>query len=362
MAKGVVIAGGGISGLALAWALRRRGMRARVFEPASRPGGKLQSDRVDGFLVEYGPQGFGFRDPAARALVDDLGLGPQLVQASDAARRRCVLVEGELREVPVSALPFARSGIAPVGTKARLLLDLALPRGTTARGGDESVASFGRRRFGERGAERLFFPLVSGLYSGDPEVLSLPAAFPSLARLERESRSVLLGALRSLRAGVDGPRLASFREGIGTLALALAAKLGSELELGVAVADVRPAGSGWRVVLDEGGRRRELDCDAVALTMPAHAVGAVVGGVEPAVAAIVGRIPYAPVVMVHLGYRCADVPRLPHAYGFYAPSSEPSRLLGAVFTSEIFPSHAPAGTALVACRMGGAREPGLLGQ
>jgi len=110
------------------------------------------------------------------------------------------------------------------------------------------------------------------------------------------------------------------------------------------------------------GGRRELECDAVALTMPAHEVGAVVGGVEPAVAAIVGRIPYAPVVMVHLGYRSADVPRLPHAYGFYAPSSEPSRLLGAVFTSEIFPSHAPAGTALVACRMGGAREPGLLAQ
>jgi oxygen-dependent protoporphyrinogen oxidase len=360
--KRILIAGAGISGLALAWSLRRYGIAAEVFEASTRAGGKLQSDRSEGFLVEWGPASFGFRDPAAAALVSQLGLEEQLIAVSSAARRRGVVVGDAVMPVPISPLSFARSRVGTARAKARLLADLALPKGPTSHGEDESVAEFGRRRFGEVGAERFFFPLVSGLYSGDPEVLSLPSAFPSLARMEREHRSVLLGALSVVRRAMLGPRLASFCDGMRTLPEALARRLGDDVHLGVAVVSIKSSGSGWRVGLQRGGERSEVEADAVALTIPSHAASPVLQTVDLSLASIVGRISYAPVAMVHLGYRRDDLPRLPQAYGFYTPSSEPCALLGAVFMSVLFPSHAPAGHSLIACRMGGAREPDLLGR
>lgn len=358
--KRVVIAGAGISGLALAWALRRQGVSVRIFESEARPGGKLRSDRIDGYLVEAGPQSFGFRDPAAWALVEQLDLEEELVHASSAARRRGVVADGRFQQVPTSPLAFARSGTVPPAAKARVLLDLALPRGPAGRGEDESVAEFGRRHFGERGAERFLFPLISGLYTGDPEVLSLRSAFPRLADLERDHRSLLLGALSDIQEAALGPKLATFRDGMGTLPTALARELGADLWLGTPVVGLRPHQSGWRVTVQERSGRTEVDADAVALTVPSHAAGALLEGVDAGLAAVVGRISYAPLAIAYLGYRRADVPQLPQAYGFYTPSSETCALLGAVFSSELFPGNAPREHRLIACRMGGSRDPDLL--
>ncbi|MBI5545881.1 MAG: protoporphyrinogen oxidase, partial [Deltaproteobacteria bacterium] len=157
-----------------------------------------------------------------------------------------------------------------------------------------------------------------------------------------------------------GPRLATFRDGMGTLTETLARQLGASVKLGVAVVALQSSGSGWRIAVREAGVAGELEADAVVLAIPSHAAGPVLETLDPGLGAIVTRIPYAPVAMVHLGYHREDVPRLPAAYGFYTPSNEPSPLLGGVFTSELFPGHAPTGSAFIACRMGGAREPDTL--
>ncbi|HEY3449741.1 MAG TPA: protoporphyrinogen oxidase [Myxococcales bacterium] len=359
--KSVVIAGAGISGLSLAWALRGYGIGVRVFEADSRPGGKLKSDRIAGFLVETGPQSFGFRDPAAASLVADLGLDDRLLRATGAARSRAVVADGTLHHVPLSPLSFARTPLLPVAAKVRLLCDLALPRGPTSLGDDESVAEFARRRFGARGAQRVFFPMVSGLYTGDPELLSLSAAFPRLAALEKQHRSVLLGALAGLRASAFATQLATFREGMGTLTAELGVRLGRDLALKASITSIRSSGSGWDVHVLRGVHREVVHADAVALTAPAHALGPVLETEDPALAASISRIPYAPIAVAYLGYRQSDLPRLPKAYGFYTPSTEPNGLLGAVFTSALFPLHAPAGHHLIACRMGGSRQSEILG-
>ncbi|MGC4115527.1 MAG: protoporphyrinogen oxidase [Myxococcales bacterium] len=358
--KTVVVAGAGISGLALAWALRGYGLDVRVFEADARPGGKLKSDRIAGFLVENGPQSFGFRDPTAASLVADLGLEDRRIRATGVARNRAVVADGRVQSVPLSPLSFARSPLLPMAAKVRLLCDLALPRGPLSHGTDESVAEFARRRFGARGAQRIFFPMVSGLYTGDPELLSLDSAFPRLAGLEKTHRSLIVGALASLRASSFTTQLASFREGMGTLTGELARRLGKDLVLNAAVTSLRPSGSGWDVHVRRAGKREVVHADAVALTAPAHALGEVLEGLDEGLAAHVSRIPYAPIAVAYLGYRQADLPQLPKAYGFYTPSTEPSGLLGAVFTSSLFPTHAPLGHHLLACRLGGSRDPQVL--
>lgn len=349
--KQVLIAGAGISGLALAWALEQRGVAVRVLEAEALPGGKLRTASAEGFLCEWGPQSFSFRDPAAEALVRALCLEDRLVVGGRDSLRRCVVVAGRLEDVPASPLSLARSPLLPWHAKARALLDLALPRGPSARGDDESVAAYARRRLGAAAAERLFFPLASGgLYAGDPELVSLPSAFPAFARLERERRSLLCGLFA---AASSGPLIATFRGGMGELPAALASALGGALHLRVKLRAVRERGGRLVASAEESGRAVEAEADALALALPAHAAAPALAELDRGLAGTLEVIPYAPVALCYLGYRREALPPL-RRYGFWVPPSERSPLLGGVFTSSVFPNHAPPGSSLVALRLGGA--------
>lgn len=355
----VVVAGAGVSGLALAHALRARGIEPLVVERERRAGGKVRSEPTGGFLCEWGPTGFGGRDPAVAALVRDLGLEGRLVPASPAAARRGLAVGGKVLPVPASLAGLLRSRILPPGAKLRALGDLILPKGPSARGEVESVAAFAERRLGAVAAERFVYPLVSGLYAADPRDVSLADAFPSLAAMEREHRSLLLGFARARRAAAPGAGLTSFRGGMEELVRALAATLGDRLRLGVALRRIERREGRFRLQVDDGGRAEELVADAVVLALPAHAAAPVVGTLDAALAGALGAIPYVPVTLVHVGYPGGALARPLDAYGFFVPPSEPANLLGAVFASAVFPGRAPEGHALVSARLGGARRPDL---
>jgi len=357
-----LVAGAGISGLALAHALAARGVEPLVVEADAQVGGKIRSERDDGWLWEHGPAGFIDRDPAVRELLAALDLAPRALPASEAARRRCVASGGRLLEVPTSAAQLVTTPLLPFFAKLRALADFVLPRGPIAAGRDESVAAFARRRLGPTAAAQVFYPLVSGLYAGDPDAISLPASFPWVADLERRHRSLIVGAAREVLAARRrgaGARLLSFEDGVQTLPRAIALRLVERVRGGVEVKRVEPAPGGFRVALVDRGREEEALFPAVALAVPAHAAAPVVAGFAPALADTVGAIPYAPVTLVYAGFRRAGFARPPDAYGFLVPPGEPSRLLGAVFASCVFPARAPAGHELVSCRLGGARHPEL---
>jgi oxygen-dependent protoporphyrinogen oxidase len=237
-----------------------------------------------------------------------------------------------------------------------------LPRGPSALGADESVAAFGRRRLGRLAGERLLEPMVSGLYAGDPEQISLPAAFPLVAAMERDRRSFLLAVREEFAkaAASTAPQLASFREGLGELTSALAARLGGDLQLGCCLRRIARKGATFDVTLEEHGRSRCLAATAVALALPADAAQALVGPVDEMLAQTLAGIPYVPVALVHLGYPVAALARPLPAYGFFVPPSEPLQVLGGIFPSQFFPGRAPAGCHLFSVRTGGARHPEAL--
>jgi len=355
----VVVAGAGISGLALAFELRRLGVPVVVAEAEARAGGKIQSERRDGYLCERGPASFLDRSGELAALAQALGIEDRWLPAGDAARRRLVAAGGRLHAAPGTAGGFLASRLLPWSAKLRATLDLVLPRGPAAAGGDESVAAFGRRRLGRLAGERLLEPLVSGLYAGDPEQVSLPAAFPRVAAMERDRRSFLLAMRAELgeATGPGAPRLASFREGLGELTAALAARLGEDLRLGCRVQRLEARASGFHVTLAEGGSTRTFPAAAVALALPAHVGTSLIAPIDETLPAVLAAIPYVPVVLVHLGYPGSTLPRPLPAYGFFVPPSEPLRVLGGVFPSQFFPGRAPDGFHLFSVRTGGARHP-----
>jgi oxygen-dependent protoporphyrinogen oxidase len=358
----VVIAGAGISGLALAFELRRLSVPVLVLESEARAGGKIESDRRDGYLCERGPASFLDRSGDMAKLARALGLADRWLAAGDAAERRLVAAGGRLHDTPASAAEFLASALLPWPSKLRAAADLLLPRGPSAAGEDESVAQFGRRRLGRLAAERLLEPLVSGLYAGDPERVSLPSAFPLVATLERERRS-FLWAMRAEAARTrdpQRPRLASFQTGLDELTAALAARLGEDLRLGHQVQSVGKDGRGYEVVVSERGLTRTVAASAVVFALPAHVGTTLLGALDERVGEALARIPYVPVVLAHLGYPASALPRPLAAYGFFVPPSEPLRVLGGIFPSQFLAGRAPTGFHLFSVRMGGARHPEAL--
>lgn len=358
----VVVAGAGISGLALAFELRRLGVPVVVFESRDRAGGKIESDHRDGFLCERGPASFLDRSGALTAMAKAVGIDAAMVYAGDAAERRLVVADGTLHDTPATIGQFARTELLSWSGKLRASLDLVLRRGPSAHGRDESVAAFARRRLGSQAGERLLQPLVSGLYAGDPERVSLPSAFPLVAEMERKQRSFMLAMRKELAKGrtPKAPRLASFARGLDVLTSALAASLGADLRLGARVVGLDKAANGFSVSVDERGKTRSLLASAVVLAVPAYVAGPLIVGVDVMLAEPLAQIPYVPVSLVHLGYPQSAVRHPIDAYGFFVPPTERLRVLGGIFPSQFFTGRAPDGFHLFSIRTGGARHPEAL--
>ena len=357
MSQDVLVVGAGIAGLSLAWALERRGLAVQLIEATARPGGKIHSERSGGYLCEGGPISLSIEPPEVSALLADIGLEGRLQRARPG--RRGVFVGG-LGALPVPESLAELAAFRPLRPwdKLALLRGLWPGRGRRGSSEDESLVAFGRRRLGRRASETLLFPSLPGAYAMDPEKISVRAAFPWLADLGRA------GLLRTF---FDGPRrgvaLASFPGGMEELPRALAGALGDRLLLGSPLRSLRRRGRRWVAVVESRGATHEIEADAVALALPAHAAVAVVAPLDPALAAVLASIPFAPISLVQLGFARPAAAAEPQAaplaiHGLYAPSAESSDLAGAAFPSAMFPDdRAPAGHALAVARFGGARRP-----
>jgi oxygen-dependent protoporphyrinogen oxidase len=352
----IVIVGGGISGLALAHRLQQRAadVDAIVLEERSRLGGVIDSQRRDGFLIETGPNGFLDNKPFVRSLCRELGLGDHLVAASEAARRnRYVFLDGRLRLLPNSLASFLTSDALSWRTRFLLLAECFRP--PRRKDGDESIDAFVRRRVGPELAETLADAFVTGIHAGDPKLLSVAAALPRLAELEREHGSVLRGMSRSARRRGEPPspprRMWSFREGLKLLIDALAAQLRFVPLTGVSVRTVRrvPDGS-WRVQSDG---REVWDADAVVLTCPADQQAAILADEDADLAGAIDAIPYNRIAVVALGYRVADVHGPLDGFGYLSPQRQRRDVLGVQWCSSIFPERAPPGLVLLRALCGG---------
>lgn len=348
----VAVIGGGAAGLAAAWKLRHEGAHVTLFEASGRCGGVIRTRRAGDWLIEQGPNSMASPPDAVEAMLAALGLADRRVTAHPDARRRYVVAGGRPVALPAGPLGVLRTPL--LSPRGRVAL-LAEPfRRRAPDDSPESVASFVRRRFGAEVLARLAGPMVSGVFAGDPERLSLRHAFPRLHAWETEHGSVLRGALSSARGG--GPHRArsihSFPGGLSELVDVLARELGPHIRLGARVAAIDRTESGWTVRCPDGAAE---PFDAVVVAVPAHQAAWLVG--EPGLAERLGEMPHAPVAVVSLGFHRASIAHPLDGFGALVAAEERSEVLGVIFTSTIFPERAPAGTALVTVMLGGARAP-----
>lgn len=354
----VIVVGAGISGLACAHFLKRVGVRALLLEADIQPGGVIRTSLQDNFLVEEGPQSF-LCTAELRALVSDLGIEAELLRA-DPHAPRYVLVDGKLLPVPLS--PFSFLGSSLLSGRSKRALVRGLWKKTRPPEADESVAAFVRRKFTGELLDRLVAPMVSGIYAGDPERLSLRAAFPMVHELEQQYGSLIRGALKRRPKGTrERPALSSFRRGNETLPRALAESLGPSLECGACVTAVHQeqinGRAGFSVRLERIGLTKTLRCDALVLAVEPHAAARLLSGLSPELPPLLGGIESAPVAEVALGYERRQLGAPFEGFGFLVPRREALRLLGTVWNSSVFPGRAPEGAALMTSFVGGALDP-----
>ncbi len=346
----VAVVGGGIAGLAAAYRLSAA-HDVVLFERETTPGGKIRSQKIDGYLFEWGPSGFLSSAEAVQALVAELDLSAALTPARPAAKNRFIYWNGELHRLPAKPPEaFAMSILTPLG-KLRAFRELFIARGANA--DDESVFAFMERRFGPEVAERLVAPALLGISGGDAATTSLAAIFPRLREIEREHGSVIRGMMKGPRRSSS---LCSFADGgMQTLTDRLAERLGERVRRGTAVQRIEPHGERWRVVHDGG----ETVADAAIVATPADVAATLVGGFDAELAARLREIPYAPMRAVGVAFWKDDVPVPLDGFGFLAARGQGVRLLGAFYTSSIVPQHAPPGTAYLRIFLGGATDPDI---
>ncbi len=343
MTEQVVVIGGGVAGLSAAYTLYRRGAQVRLLEAGEVVGGKVRSNRVDGFLIEQGPHSFLGRSAPIWQLLGQLGISGHAMQAEPPAWR-FVHRGGRTRRLPVGLWSALTGDWLSLSGKLRASLE---PWITAQPGMDESVRSFFARRFGAEVADALVAPFVSGIYAGDAAQIGLADAFPALAQMEQNSGSVIRAALGKRSSGPKG--MFSLRDGMATLPKAMADALGDSVSLRCAAHSLERDGRAWVVHTDQGERLRT---ERVIIAAPPSIAAKLLTphGVEG-----LEQVQTCPVALVHVG----GVERQGAARGFGAliPRGQGVRALGLLLSSSLFRGRAPAGRASMAVFFGGSQDP-----
>ena len=361
--SGVLVIGGGISGLAAARALARDGVPVTLAEGGRRLGGKIATERVDGFTIEHGPDSFLVTRPAAVTLARDLGLGDELVGTKDPRavfiRHRGRLVpmpDGLGLVLPTKALPFAKTKLFSWPEKMRMATDVVRPRMLPP--DDIAVGTFLRQRLGSPLVDRLAGPLVGGVYGTPIDELSLDAVVPQLRAAELGHRSLLFAGLsdgramrRAMAARPKGAKslgvFASLRGGMDTLTDALVAELDGldvEVRTGLGVRTLIRAGAGVVARFADGSLTR---FDGVVIATPGNVAAVLLDDELPAASRALDAIPHGTSILVTLAYPRDRVAHPLVGHGYLIPPSEGGAIAACTWTSEKWPDRAPDGTALL---------------
>lgn len=385
--KRVVIIGGGIAGLSAAWSLREHckdtPFEIVLLERNERFGGNIRTEKVDGFLVEGGPDCFLSEKPWAMELSKRLGLGDKFLTTNEKNKktfvlsggRLHVLPEGVILMIPTKILPLATSSLISWPGKIRMAAELFIPKKKDS--SDESLGEFVRRRLGKEALDKIAEPLVAGVHAGDPETMSVRASFPKFVQLEEESGSLIRGmvakmasmhkarkaAAHSASAG-NRPKVTMFmtlKDGLSELIDTLTSRLSkmenTVLRKNAPVSLIEKNNGGYRIRLESG---EEIFADALVVAAPAWAASNLLKPVDPDLSQKLLTIPYVSTATVSIGFKKKDVKHPLNGFGFVVPKVEKRRIMAATWTSVKFSGRAPDDSILIRCFVGGSKNAELV--
>ncbi len=360
-ANDVIIIGGGISGLAALHYLRRDkpNLNVRLFEAEPRLGGTIGTDRIDGYSFDSGPNGFLDREPLTLQLCNELQLGEQLERANESVNNRYILKGGRLRSVPMSPPKFLMADIISWPGKLRIAMEpfaKARPEGI-----DESIYDFACRRIGREAADYLVQPMVSGVYGGVAQEMSLQSCFPIMREMEDEYGSLFKAMIAKAKAakakgkksgGPSGPGgwLTSFKGGLDRIIVRFQEMYAPFISTGKNAESITRANDGYIVTFHDGSSESTRN---VIVATPSYEAARMTADLSPELSQALGAIPYAPIAVVCAGYHANQVKIPIDGFGFLVPKKENRKILGSIWTSSIFADRAPQGMIQFRTMVGG---------
>ncbi len=353
----VVVVGGGIAGLTAAWDLTQAGLDVKVIEESSQAGGNISTVGAQDYRMESGPHSFMGSAENVWRLLEELGINEDVVAAAAVSNNRYILRNGKLHALPMGAWAFLTTGLLGCGAKLSLMCEPFKRNGARE---EDTAWDFFKRRFGEEAATYIMSPFISGVYAGDIRQLGALAAFPKFWNFEKDSGSMIRGAMKYMKAKrrrlkAEGKPyrkgLFSLPGGLGGITAKLAERLGPAVETGSLIENMVALPGGVEVRSGD----RIWQGRAALMAVPPNRGAEILENSLPAAAAALRRIPMVPVAVLH--WRC-DNPAadLPQGFGFLVPRVEGVRLLGTLFPSQLFGDRAPAGSHLQASFYGGALD------
>ena len=370
--KKIIIIGGGIAGLATAYRIQRKisegaDLECVLLEGSDRFGGKISTEKSDGFVIERGPDSFISQKPAAIQLCKQLGLEDRLTGTNPNSPNTFVYTGGKLMTmpdglslmIPTKFLPFALTPLFSLPGKIRMALDLLIPR--KEGDSDESLASFVRRRMGEEALSKMAEPMLAGIYASDPEKMSIGSTFPMFVETERKYRSLIIGMLARKKAMLMNSSkhpttsyslFMTLKDGLGEMVDAVIKKSPNvQFKSGAKVAALEKKEDGWHAKLEDGW---EYQADAIILATPAAITSKILHPIAPDSAELLNRIHYVTTATVTLGYKKEGFSHSLDGFGFVVPKAEGCSILACTWTSSKFPHRAPEGYVMLRCYLGGA--------
>ncbi len=370
----VIVIGEGISGLCTAYWLKKRGIDVTLLAKDSEAGGTMKSVSDHGFLYETGANTGLETTPLIKELISDLKLENDFQYANPDGKNRFVLRNGQLMALPLDAGSFITSKLFSLRGKLRLLKEPFIGRAEK----EESVSEFVTRRLGKEFSDYAIDPFVAGVFAGRTEQLSVRSAFPKLYALEEKYGGLVKGMIKGAKErkqraekAKDRAETFSFRSGMQTLPLALAAVMKNEVALNakvIAIQDLTiehaapPTETDVRRYLVEYRHNEiptEIEADYVVFATAAYDAAPIMKSLSVPTAHILASIYYSPVISVFLGFKRDEIAHPLNGFGYLIPSIEKRKILGCLWTSSLFSDRAPNGMAALNAFVGGARQPEL---
>lgn len=346
MSKQIIIIGGGISGLAVLHHLKQKfkdrpDIQILLIEKNPQPGGVIQSYTKAGCLFEAGPEGFLTSKASTLQLAEELGLKDEVIQTPPETKLRYLCINNKLHAMPMGPGEFLRFKPFGIFEKLRVLSELFTPGKSDPK---ETVYQFGQRRFGKKFTEYFMDAMSTGIYGGNIRQLNLKTAFPQIYSMEEQHGSLLRAGIRQMKTRKkNASNLLSLRHGMGQLINALQNKYHDHISLEDEVYSLVKSEAGYVVETN----KRKYFADEIFLCTPAYSAARLLRTINQSLALMLERIEYVPMTIIGLVYRKSSFQNAPRGFGYLVPSREGKKVLGMIFSSNVFPGRADSGKILL---------------
>ncbi|MCE1163789.1 MAG: protoporphyrinogen oxidase [Bacteroidetes bacterium] len=363
MNKNVTIIGAGISGLTTSYLLKSRGFAVKILEKTNMYGGSIRSERINGHLVEHGPNSTLETTPLINDLLNMLGILDRKIFASQSSNKRYILKNGAIMPLPMGPGGFLTTKLFSGKAKLRLLKEPFIKSKSHP---GETIAEFTRRRLGNEFLDYAINPFVAGVFAGNPENLNVKTAFPKLYDLEQNYGSLIGGMFKSRKErkqrneeSKQSAKTISFVNGMQELTDALYSNLKENIEFNCIVNNISADGGNYTVNYSAGGELKSVVSGNLVLSVPAYAAADMISGMRGDLPRTLKDIYYPPVNVIIAAFEKKDVGFNLDGFGFLIPEKENRKFLGSLWSSIIFEHRTDAEHYLLTNFIGGSRSPEL---